>query len=179
MNIEQRIEIAKKYIDAFGRTYKTPVQILEECEKLKILGCEWGDITFGDYGRIGEDFIMRKGGDIVNQTTKYEFDKDSYYIHWDNGNVGRLMFLGNADYSDEETKIWLEFKAELLSYNPLDYDKHNCHIVYGIEDGMRLKKDYKDICDKTKEKFSMLLKKRRLEKAKETYEKLLAEQLGE
>ena len=174
MTIDERLELATKYDEVFGEEcWKSPKTIIEECNKLKILGCDWGEIRFGEYGRIGKDFRLYKDGNLTNQNTNYEFDNQKYYIHWDNGNIGRLMFLNYADYSEEETKIWEEFKTELMSYHPLDYDHLNCHIVYDIENGKKVMADYKNICKKTSEKFSKYIKKRELQKAKEKYEKLL------
>ena len=177
MTLDERLELATKYYETFGISYKNPKIIIEECEKLKILGCEWGEIRFGEYGRIGDDFIFLKGGKLTNQTTNYDFDEEKYYIHWDNGNIGRLMFIDSADYSEEETEIWEGFKAELMSYNPLDYDSFNCHIVYDIENGKKVMSDYKNICKRTNEKFSKYLKKKRIKKAKEEYERLLEEEV--
>lgn len=175
MTLDERMELAKRYYEVFGSYHKPAKTIIEECEKLKILGCEWGEVTFDEYGRIGHDFRLIKGGHITNKTTDYEFDNNSYYIHWDNGNVGRLMFLGLADYTEEENKIWEEFDSELMTYNPLDYDRFNCHKVYSIEDGKKLMDNYKDICKRTGEKFAKYCKKRELEKTKAKYEKLLKE----
>lgn len=176
MTLDERLELATKYDEVFGQEYKDVQTIIEECKQLKVLGYDWGEVQFGTYGKIHGDFILYKGGrNLSNRTTKYRFDDEEYYIHWDNGNVGRYMFLVDADYSEEETKIWEEFRSELISYNPLDYDGYNCHMIYNIEDGKRLMNDYEDICDRTREKFRKYSTKKKLEKAKEKYEKLLAE----
>lgn len=177
MTVDERLELAEKYNEVFGGVY--PRKVIEDCKKLKILGAEWGEYSFGEYGCIATDFYLLKGGVITNQSTHYEFDKNEYYIHWDNGNIGRLMFLYSADWSIEETEIWEEFRAKLMSYNVLEYDGSNCHMIFSIEDGKKLIADYGKICEETKDKFKKYRKQKELKKKKEEYEKLKKELEGE
>lgn len=177
MKLDERLNLAEKYNEVFGDVY--PKTVIEKCKKLKLLGAEWGEYRIGEYGSICTDFYIRKGGIITNQSTHYEFEEDEYYIHWDNGNIGRLMFLYSADYSIAETEIWEEFEKKLMSYNVLEYDKFNDHMIFSIEDGKKLIADYGKICDATRDKFEKYCKKKELKRKKEEYEKLKKELEGE
>ena len=64
-----------------------PGEIIDTCEKLKALGLNWGDQIYYD------DFNIVKGNYyLVDSKTKYIPDRDSYYIIWSNGNIGKYQF---------------------------------------------------------------------------------------
>lgn len=144
--------------------------MLETCKKLEALSLEWGDQVYYP------DFLICNGEfNVLNSATHYEFDPDKYYIHWDNGNIGRLMFINNTYYYSITDDEWDEFLATLRSYNPLDYDMLNCHIVYDIENGKKVMADYKDICDRTRNKMNAKIKAAEIEKKRQEIERLQKE----
>lgn len=173
MTIDERIEFLGTYINEFVKTngynydYR-PSEQLVICEKLKALNLDWGDkIDF-------EDFKIQKGYDITNSTTNYKGNNDDYYIHWGNGNIGCLMFVNIEDY-DLAQNDYNEFLEKLRLYGAVDWDEANDHIIFDIEHGKKLLNDYSKIKQETNEKINKKLKNRRLKKAKEEYERLLAE----
>lgn len=143
-------------------------EIIETCDKLEALGRKWGEAV------CPRDFRVVKGYDICNSSTGYQPKDDTWYVVWDNGNIGRLQFVRNEYYSCVQNE-WEEFKNRLLSYNPLDYDKLNDVIVYDLENGKRLMADYKQICEETSAKMKDKIKRVQLKEAKEKYERLLNE----
>lgn len=166
-------EVCKEFIKIrnaaqwdYGRT---PEDLIKTCEILKAFGYVWGD-------RIKyPDFRITKGKYyITNSAKKYKPKSNDYYVQWDNGNIGRLQFVGN-DYWYEVEDEWNEFREILMSYDPLDYDPMNCHMIFNVENGKRLMKDYKNICDSTKAKMMKKIKKIQLERKKKEYEDLLIE----
>lgn len=173
MTIDERISFLETYINEFETSKNWcygnySIDYLEACKKLKVLGFEWGDnIKF-------DDFEIIKGYYITNPTTNFQGDKDRYYIHWDNGNIGRLMFV-TQEYWFLVEEEWTEFNNILKSYAPLDWDEYNCHMIFDVEHGKKLISDYKDIKKKIYDKMKVKIKQIELEKAKKEYEKLLAE----
>ena len=171
-NLDKIIKICKQYEEiadaAPGYGAIHPTQIIEYCEKLQCLGWEFGESV--NY----PDFTIVKKPYITNSATGFKYDPDQYYIVWDNGNVGRLQFVSQYYWSDVEQE-WREFWWKLLSYEPLDYDPHNCRMIFDIEHGKKLIEDYPQICKETCEKMNAKIAKVKLVKAKEEYEKLLKE----
>ena len=143
-------------------------QIIETCDKLEALGRKWGEAV------CPRDFSIEKRYHICNSSTGYQPKDDTWYVIWDNGNIGRLQFVSNKYYSDVQDE-WEEFKNRLLSYNPLDYDDMNNFNVYDIENGKRLMADYQQICNETLAKMTDKIKQVQLKEAKEKYERLLNE----
>lgn len=143
-------------------------QIIETCDKLEALGRKWGEAV------CPKDFLVVKQYHICNSSTGYQPKDNTWYVIWDNGNIGRLQFVSDEYYYDVQDE-WEDFKNRLLSYNPLDYDKMNDFNVYDIENGKRLMTDYQQICDETLAKMKDKIKQIRLKEAKEKYERLLNE----
>jgi hypothetical protein len=173
MDLEERIELITKYVDEctknvpYGYGYH-PSELLETCNQLKVLGYKWGDRIRKD------DFRMTKGFCITNSSTKYESDKDTYYVHWDNGNVGAYQFVsGTEEYSAIQDEF-KEFKDKLMSYGVVDWDDMNDHIVFDVEHGKKVMEEYDSILKETKEKMSIKLKQLKAERAKKEYERAMA-----
>ena len=143
-------------------------EIIDTCDKLEALGRKWGEAV------CPRDFLVTKGYHICNSATGHRSKDDTWYVVWDNGNIGRLQFVSDKYYYDVQNE-WEEFKNRLLSYNPLDYDKLNDFIVYDLENGKRLMADYKQICEETLAKMKDKIKQIQLKEAKEKYERLLNE----
>lgn len=171
MNINEAIRICNEFKNLLNdRPYRygmTYMEILDTCEKLKILGYEWGDPL------PDPDFKICKGNYYVltNPVTKYNFDPDKYYIHWDNGNIGQFQFVSERIFYEGFEK----FLNKLHSYNPLDWDPYNCHIIYNIEDGKRLIDDYADIVKATREEAAEVTKKYRERQLEEELKRLRSE----
>lgn len=169
MTLDERIDLLKTYLAAFNFTDipygygHTPLEYLETCEKLKILGYEWGDKL--SCGLNTGDIKLLKGKQfhLHNKATSYEFDPDTYYIVWNNGNIGRLMFVNEAYYGDV-TEEWEALEQKLLSFSPLDYDKTNNNYVYDIENGKKLKDAYRDICANTRAAMDIKVKEAKRKK---------------
>lgn len=142
--------------------------IIDTCDKLEALGRKWGEAVCPNDFRIVKEYY------ICNSSTGYQPKDDTWYVIWDNGNIGRLQFVSDTHYYDVQDE-WEEFKNRLLSYNPLDYDKMNDFNVYDIENGKRLMADYQQICDETLAKMKDKIKQVQLREAKEKYERLLNE----
>lgn len=140
--------------------------IIEICDKLKAFGYNWGDKW-----RVPYDFRVRKNYYITNSATHYKQDKEKYYVEWDNGNVGRLQFV-SWDYYEAVIDEWNEFLDTLKSYNPVDYDPLNCHIIYDVENGKKVMADYDRICEKTRKKINKKIEKIRIEELKKQLEEL-------
>lgn len=161
MNLKEARDIITAYknlISDMPSDYSThPSDLLTVCSKLEALGLEWGD-TYSF-----TDFIIRKGNEyyLANSATNYQFDPDTWYVHWDNGNIGRYQFVDDFGYQYTNDE-WNEFIYTLMSYNPVDYDTRNCHIVYDIEHGKKLLKDYVDICLQTQKKMDKKIAKAKI-----------------
>lgn len=148
--------------------------IIKSCEKLEVMGWEWGHRL--EYPH----FCIRQGYYLTNKGTAHESNPSEWYVVWDNGNVGRLQFVtyGYNVYETIEDE-WNEFRAKLMSYDPLNYDPLNCCIVYNIENGKRILEDYNDICNATLEKIRKKIAFKELEDARKRVEKLEADMRGE
>ena len=173
--LDRVISICQEYQDVYdsiSRHYiygSYPKDIIATCDKLKVLGFKWGDdLPSGD-------FRMLKKYHLTNSATKYQPEDDTYYIEWNNGNVGRLQFV-TENYWHAVGDEWDEFLSELRSYNPVDYDPLNCHIIYDVENGKKVIADYNDICNRTKEKMRKKIRSIQIEQKKKEIEKLMEEQ---
>lgn len=146
----------------------TPSSLIDAAEKLKALGLEWGAKI--EY----PDFRIRKNYYMTNSATGYKPNKDEYYIEWDNGNVGRLQFV-RQDYWFAVEDEWADFLSVLKSYDPVDYDPLNCHMVFEVENGKRLIKDYPEICKETRQRMNKKINSIRLKEMEKQYKALLEE----
>lgn len=182
MELDKLLELANSYNDTFVKNnpyYTSSVtENIKICEALKALGYEWGSKKIGRNSYYcylqNDDIRVYKGGNITNRATKYVFDDEKYYIHWV-VNVGKYMFVSDSqDYCDIDEE-WEEFEKKLHSYNPMEWDEHNDHIIYSIEDGKRLADDYENICQEIRGKIRKKLAEKELARAKEKYDKLLNE----
>lgn len=176
MTTKEARKICEEYIQLrrnmrYGYGYEAE-QIITSCDILDAMGWEFGhQLSYGD-------FRIRKGYYITNNGTRHKPNNDEWYVEWDNGNVGRLQFVRNEWYGyvgDE----WDNFIKELMSYNPINYDPLNCHIIYDVENGKRILEDYKDICKRTREAIEKKLKQAKVDKAKKELERLIKEQNDE
>lgn len=165
--IEAYIDINRNRVTGYG--YGNPESLLSTCDELDALGLEWGDSL-----EMPEDFRVVKKYYICNSATNYKPEEETFYIEWNNGNVGRLQFVSN-DYWYSVGEEWQSFLDELKSYNPVDYDQVNCHMIFKIADGKRLMDDYADICKKTKEKMQKKIRQKMIEKKKAELAQLLAD----
>lgn len=168
-SIEEVIKICEAYEEVRKESpYSayTAHDLLEICDKMKALGLEWGDKF-----NIPTDFRMTKRYYLTNSATHYQPADNTYYIEWDNGNVGRLQFVSLEYYGDIEPE-WNEFLSKLKSYNPVDYDPLNCHMIFNIKDGKNLMRDYKKICDEICSNIDKKLKLKRLIKMQKEVEEL-------
>lgn len=150
----------------------SPSSLISTAEKLKVLGLNWGDqINY-------PDFVIRKGYHLTNNGTGHQPDKDTWYIIWDNGGIGLLQFLDDNSnpLAREEYK---KFKQRMMDYGCVNYDNLNNQIVFEIENGKILLLDYPGICKDTRENLQRIMKADELLKAKERYEKLLADSESE
>lgn len=176
MTIDERIDFLQTYIDEFEKTSKidygnSAYGYLQTCKKLKMLGLDWGaDIIF-------KDFRIVKGCHLINSTTHYKGNNNDYYIHWD-GNISCLMFPISENW-DLVKDDYQEFLKRLISYGAVDWDDLNDHIVFDIEHGKILLKDYPKIKQETVEKIKRTIKNEELARVKRRYEQLLAESGGE
>ena len=176
MNTKEVREICEKYLDIrrntpFGYGYDV-TEIINSCNKLEAMGWEYGHKL--NYA----DFRIRKGYYITNNGTGHKSNKDEWYVEWDNRNIGRLQFV-SQEYWGYVSDEWDEFKRTLMSYNPVNYDPLNCHIIYDVENGKKILEDYPDICKKTSEAMEKKLKQVKVEKAKAELERLIKEQNDE
>lgn len=173
MTIDEKIEIIKAYQALKANMpygYGTHENdILKTCELLKAFGWEWGHKTHY------EDFRIRKGYYITNNSTGHKSNPEEWYVEWDNGNVGAFQFVVEDEHYNIVQNEFCEFVEMLMSYNPVNYDRLNNHIVYDIENGKKVLADYEQICKETRKKMEVKIKKAKLEKAKADYEKLLAD----
>lgn len=172
MNVKEVKDICQRFLELkknlrYDYGYDAEA-IMRNCEILEAMGWELG------HQIIYPDFRIRKGYYITNNGTGHKSNKDEWYVEWDNGNVGRLQFVSSEwwAYVGEE---WENFKAELMSYNPINYDPMNCHIIYDVENGKRVLENYQDICKRTIESMEKKLKQVRIEKAKSELERLIKE----
>lgn len=178
MTLTEIKEVAKRFEEIRNTEHYTygahyPRDVLDACEQLEVLGREWGDpLPSGD-------FRMYKGTSyhICNSATHYIPGKDQWTIHWDNGNVGRLQFVGNKYYNTVAHE-WDEFLRRMRE-GCVDYDPLNCHIVYDIENGKKIMEEYDDICKETKIAMSKVIKKKQLQEAEKELERLREEIDGE
>lgn len=173
MNLDERIKLIETYKSEcrtnvpYGYGYNEN-ELLSTCKKLKALDLEWGDkISF-------DDFRITQGVYISNSSTGYEYDSKSYYIHWDNGNIGAYQFVSGDDMYRAIQYEYKEFKEKLMSYNPIDWDDFNDHIVFDVENGKKVIADYKEIVKETREKIQIKSKIYKAEQTKLEYEKALA-----
>ena len=165
--VDKALKICRDYQELcnnkpYGYSYY-PSDLIATCEKLKAFGLEWGDTL------TCEDFRITKGDYyITNSATKYKPDPDAYYVHWDNGNIGQLQFVQEHIFYDG----YNEFLEKLRSYNPVDWDPLNDHIIYDIENGKRVMADYKDIVKETRQKAREVAKQYRIKQLEAEMAKL-------
>lgn len=178
MKLDEIINICNQYMEIMEKINKpvhsNPTDIVEDCKKMKAFGYdEWEQIL------IPYDFAIYKGDayHLHNSVTKYKFDPDKYYIHWDNGNIGRLQFI-TKEYYYVMTEEWQEFRNRMLSYNPVDYDELNDHIVYDIENGKKAMEDYKKICREIDSKMDKKIKQIKIQEMEEQLRELKGESNG-
>lgn len=173
MNAKEAKDICQRFLE-LRKTLRydygfNAEDIIHNCDILEAMGWEFGhQIRY-------PDFRIRKGYYITNNGTGHKSNNDEWYVEWDNGNVGRLQFVSSEwlGYVGEE---WENFKKELMSYNPVNYDPMNCHIIYDVENGKRVLENYQDICKRTREAIEKKLKQARIEKAKSELERLIKEE---
>ena len=177
MNIDEKIELVKQYIDIFDfrklpasyndLTY-SPETILDTCKKLKALGMDWGDPL------PTEELSVRTGSHIFicSPQRNYKFVPEEYYVVWGNPN-GRYAFINNKKYYSGIDSEWDSFEKLLLSYKPLDWDIWGDYIyVYDIEHGKKLIKDYPDIRKQAKKAIAQRLKELKIQELTDELEKL-------
>lgn len=172
MTIKEAKQITEDYDNLYKENYKygyyahTVNEMKSILTKLEVMGLEWGDSLV-----IPNHFRLTKGYYLTNSKTHYKEQDDEWYIQWDNGNIGRLQFISEKYYAFVEDE-WEAFKAELLSYNPLDYDPLNNHIIYDIENGKKVMANYKDICKRTQEAMNAKVKEAQIKEMEEQLAKL-------
>lgn len=168
--VKEAKEICEKFKNLcsyvpYGYGYNV-YELLDTCKMLEVLGLEWGE----NYKM--EDFRIQKykSGNyfITNSATHYKPEPDTYYIHWDNGNIGQLQFVQEHIFYDG----YNEFLEKLRSYNPVDWDPLNDHIIYDIENGKRVMADYKDIVKETRQKAREVAKQYRIKQLEAEMAKL-------
>lgn len=176
MNNEKSLDEIIKICEDYEEVRRTNIytfgsvnDLIEVCYKLKALGLNWGDKLIPC-----KDFRVVKKYYLTNSATKFIPEKDKYYVEWDNGNIGRLQFTTQA-YYNLVTDEWHEFEAKLMSYNPVDYDPLNNHMVFEVKDGKRLMHDYFDICREYQEKVNEKIKSKRIEIKRQEIKKLQRE----
>lgn len=179
-DLDKRIEVIEKYIEicdsapfSYFANSSEAKKLLGVCEKLKVLGYEWGNELVSH-----SHFSLTKGYHIINNGTGHISDKNEWYIVWDNGNIGAYQFVDGSSRYDAIQDIFREFKEELMSYGIVNYDPWNDYIVFDIENGKRIMKDYGDILNRTYRKVDRKCKEVRLKNMKKEYEQLLST-LGE
>lgn len=189
MNKLEKLELLQQTLDNIKRLNKSddniniPIDNLEYTIKRFSIS-EAYDIPlkqiYSSYSRCGVklcskgvDFIVSPNPHIANSVNYFEFDEGKEYIQLDNGNGGRLMFRGmQIDYYGETNDIWEEFKNELISYNPVDYDDMNFNYIYTMKDGIRLYKDFDKIFTKYQNKFDEAVKDIKIKLLEQQIERL-------
>lgn len=173
MSLDDRIILIKAYLAAFNSSKmpfeygRTAQEYLETCNKLKALGYKWGDnLPHGDI-----KLLKGKQINLSIKHTSYVFDPDTYYVVWDNGNIGRLMFV-NEDYWWKVEEEWATFEQRLLSFSPLDYDAINNEYVYDIENGKKLIDAYRHIYAETSAAMMIKVKEAKRKKLLQQLKKL-------
>lgn len=162
-------EVGKTAHRSYGRT---EWDYMEACDKLEALGLKWGDpLCQSEY------FQIKRGGDVLTSSNK-RFDKDAYYIVWDNCNLGRIQFVGGEFYSSTADE-WGWFWDKLLSYKPLDVDSCHCRMVFDIRNGKKIMRDYNGICVEMKRKCETKICQEKIRRLKEELRKLEDEQMRE
>ncbi len=144
----------------------TPYDFLRAVEILRVLGLNWGD----QYKY--NDFRIRKGYYITNNGTGHKPDYDTWYIEWDNGNVGAYQFCDDESYPYVQEE-YREFKERLMSYGHVNYDPLNNHIIFEVENGKKLLADYNLICKETRAKMRKKFQEIAIERTKKKLEELL------
>lgn len=104
-------------------------------------------------------------------------DNRTFYLSddVDNESIGKLMFVSSTKYYSLIDDEYNEFLEKLRSYGALDWDYWNDHMIFTVEDGKRLYKDYPKIREEIAKKIKRKIKQEEVRAAKEKYEKLLAE----
>lgn len=145
-----------------------PINFLSAVKILRVLGLNWGD----QYKY--NDFRIKQGYYVTNNGTGHKPDKDTWYIEWDNGNVGAYQFCDDESYPYVQ-EDYREFKERLMSYGPVNYDPLNNHIIFEVENGKKLLADYDLICKETRVKMRKKLQEIEIERTKKKLENLLKE----
>ena len=173
MSLDDRIILIKAYMAAFNHSKmpfgygQTTREYLETCNKLKALDYKWGDdLPHGDIKILKGESIC-----LSRKATSYKFNPNTYYVVWDNGNIGRLMFINEAYYCNVEEE-WRAFEQKLLSFNPLDYDAFNNEYVYDIENGKKLIDAYRHIYAETSAAMMVKVKEAKRKKLLQQLKKL-------
>lgn len=161
-------EVGETAHRSYGRTEQ---DYIEACDKLEALGLEWGDPLC----RSGH-FQIKRGSEVF-PSSYTPFDSDTFYIVWDNFNVGRAQFAAGEFYHCTAEE-WNWFWDKLLSYKPLDVDLYHHRMTFSICNGKKLMRDYDGICKDMKRKCELKIRQEKIRRLKEELRELEAEQLS-
>lgn len=164
----QFVEVGKTAHRSYGRT---ELDYMEACDKLEALGLKWGSpLCQSEY------FQIKRGSEVFPSSHK-PFDSDTFYIVWDNCNLGRIQFVSGEFYNCTADE-WDWFWDKLLSYKPLDVDSCHCRMIFNIRNGKKLMRDYDGICKDMKRKCELKIREEKIRRLKKELHELEAEQLG-
>lgn len=176
--IKETLELLEQALAAIKKVNNEEVNIptdeiecwIKACTIANTYGIAINEIELDYDGEIklekeGMDFIIQSAPCLINKKNNYQFVEGENYVQVGSGSIDRLMFLytmflHNGYFSNEEIdRTWEDFEAELLSYNPLDWDKPNFRYVYDMKAGLKLYKDFDEIYARYRERFDEIIRK--------------------
>ena len=189
--IKETLELLEQALAAIKKINNERVNILTDeiehwikaCTIVNTYGIAVDEVKLNYDGEIklekdGMDFLIQSTPYLINKKNNYQFAEGENYIQVGNGGIGlpQSMFLHNGYFSNEEiNRTWEDFKAELLSYNPLDWDEYNFEYVYDMKMGLELYKDFDEICARYRKRFDKEIRKITIAKMKEELRNLESE----
>lgn len=165
--------------------------------KNRVIRYEWKekyDIDLPDDCRLGEyDYYRFNDFEIIMYFKDgYKSSKEGIdrYISWpEKGKqpvdewIYEISFSTGAyifgDDYDSQLKLFRDFFEELRTYKPDYEDLHNCNLYWKMKNAKKIKKQFRNILNKYKDKNNSELKNRKIEKLKKELKELTKKDLTE
>ena len=187
--IEKIIDIVKDFNEEheWSDEHSFLSKLKSDCNKFKIkydyldkYGVELrlSDIKHSEYIIVDDRYacvsIYRIKGDDISYICNCKKQPNDELLMSYRHSTGSYMFggsgWGNDEYYDPELfQIYFE---ELKKYKYSYIDELNHHIYFTVDEGMKLYKNYKDICKKYQDLFDERRKKAKAEQLREQLKKL-------
>lgn len=170
---EDKIAVIEQYLEHFSKDYIAR-ENLDRLKYLDALGLEDRNYYFWMGGLVVNEMItVRSAYHITNPSNGVKDYSDGVFVIWGSP-CGRLEFFRD-DYYQTIGQSWQNFKNKCLSYNPICYDEINEEMLFDVESGARLIKDYPQIKEEFIFEAKKQIKEAELREIRKKFDKLKTE----